>query len=312
MNQPGFEHSREIPLTMVRAQLDLGMTAEAEARLRDMDTTLRRDWRHQWLSGVCALLTGDFVAAQRYFNTVLNILPGEPAPKLALAATDELLLQEQGVNTIGLLDAGIRRSAMALTYQQGLNLDEVAVVPGWTHLTQDPVALRFHALRLYGLVWSTNPTTVSSAFGMARQLQAEGMVDPAVATLDKVPANSRHHEIARMTTVLMFITDRADLSESRIRRAGRRLDLLPTTEPRIPQLRIAVLSAALDWLRDSEEAGSPVHIGPGQLFDVDFTERGLRAGLERGLRELARQSPFARHRFRLVDMANRIRPRTWF
>ena len=216
------------------------------------------------------------------------------------------------MNTIGLLDAGIRRSAMALTYQQGLNLDEVAVVPGWTHLTQDPVALRFHALRLYGLVWSTNPTTVSSAFGMARQLQAEGMVDPAVATLDKVPANSRHHEIARMTTVLMFITDREDLSESRIRRAGRRLDLLPTTEPRIPQLRIAVLSAALDWLRDRDEAGDPVHIGPGQLFDVDFTERGLRAGLERGLRELARQSPFARHRFRLVDMANRIRPRTWF
>lgn len=312
MDQPGFENSREIPLTLVRAQLDLGMTAEAETILRDMDATARRDWRHQWLSGVCALLNGDFVSAQRYFNTVLNILPGEPAPKLALAATDELLLQAQGVNTVGLLDADIRRSAMALTYQQGLNLDEETSVPSWSHLTLDPVALRFHALRLYGLVWSTNPTTVSSAFGMARQLQAEGMVDAAVATLDRVPANSRHHEIARLTTVLMFITDRKALNESRIRRAGRRLELLPTTEPRIPQLRIAVLSAALDWLRDRESSGRPVTVGPGQLFDVDFTERGLRTGLERGLRELARQSPFARHRFRLVDMANRIRPRTWF
>lgn len=312
MNQPGFESSWEIPLTMVRAQLDLGMTSEAEEVLRNMDATARRDWRHQWLSGVCGLLTGDFVGAQEYFNTVLNILPGEPAPKLALAATDELLLQAQGVNAIGLLDAEIRRSAMALTYSQGVNIDDEAAVPGWSHLTQDPVALRFHALRLYGLVWSTNPTTVSSAFGMARQLQAEGMIDAAVATLDKVPANSRHHEIARLTTVLMFITDRKTLTESRIRRAARRLDLLPTTEPRIPQLRIAVLSAALDWLRDREEAGEPVSVGRGQLFDVDFTERGLRGGLERGLRELAHLSPFARHRFRLVDMANRIRPRTWF
>lgn len=312
MKQPGFETSREIPLTTVRAQLDLGMTAEAEELLRSMDEDVQRDWRHQWLSGVCGLLTGDLVAAQRYFNTVLNILPGEPAPKLALAATDELLLQEQGMNTVGLLNADIRRAAMALTYSQGTTFDEETAAPSWSHLTQNPVALRFHALRLYGLVWSTNSTTVSSAFGMARQLQAEGMIDAAVATLDKVPAHSRHHEIARLTTVLMFIADRKTLTESRIRRAARRLELLPTTEPRIPQLRIAVLSAALDWIRDRAEAGKPVKVGPSQLFDVDFIERGLRSGLERGLRDLARQAPFSRHRFRLVDMANRIRPRTWF
>ncbi|MDN6439111.1 MAG: hypothetical protein L0K27_06540, partial [Corynebacterium nuruki] len=52
--------------------------------------------------------------------------------------------------------------------------------------------------------------------------------------------------------------------------------------------------------------------GPGGCAPVDFTERGLRTGLERGLRELAHQAPFARHRHRLVDMANHIRPRTWF
>ena len=45
---------------------------------------------------------------------------------------------------------------------------------------------------------------------------------------------------------------------------------------------------------------------------MQFTERGLRAGLEASLRQLARQAPFARHRYDLVDMANRIRPRTWF
>jgi serine/threonine-protein kinase PknG len=290
------------------------MTTEAEEMLRTMAEDMGRDWRHQWLSGICALLTGDFVGAQGNFNTVLNILPGEPAPKLALAATDELLLQSQGVNTVGLLDADVRRSALALTYSQGVPLDDSVTVPGWTHLSQDPVALRFHAIRLYGLVWATNPTTVSSAFGMSRQLQAEGLVDAAVAVLDKVPANSRHHETARLTTVLMLISDAGNLSESRIRRAARRLDLLPTTEPRIPQMRIAVLSAALDWLRSHPGAGDGAEAGSaaGLLFDVDFTERGLRTGLERGLRELAHQAPFARHRHRLVDMANHIRPRTWF
>ncbi|HCT13919.1 serine/threonine protein kinase [Corynebacterium nuruki] len=312
--QPDMAASREIPLTVVRAQLDLGMTTEAEEMLRTMAEDMGRDWRHQWLSGICALLTGDFVGAQANFNTVLNILPGEPAPKLALAATDELLLQSQGVNTVGLLDADVRRSALALTYSQGVPLDDSVTVPGWTHLSQDPVALRFHAIRLYGLVWATNPTTVSSAFGMSRQLQAEGLVDAAVAVLDKVPANSRHHETARLTTVLMLISDAGNLSESRIRRAARRLDLLPTTEPRIPQMRIAVLSAALDWLRSHPDAGDDAEAGSaaGLLFDVDFTERGLRTGLERGLRELAHQAPFARHRHRLVDMANHIRPRTWF
>ena len=48
------------------------------------------------------------------------------------------------------------------------------------------------------------------------------------------------------------------------------------------------------------------------LFDMQFTERGLRTGLEASLRQLARQAPFARHRYDLVDMANQIRPRTWF
>ncbi|WP_305764385.1 tetratricopeptide repeat protein, partial [Corynebacterium sp. HMSC058E07] len=68
-------------------------------------------------------------------------------------------------------------------------------------------------------------------------------------------------------------------------------------------------------------SGSSGSSGPGKarrraasapLFDVQFTERGLRSGLEASLRQLARQAPFARHRYHLVDMANRIRPRTWF
>jgi serine/threonine-protein kinase PknG len=313
LNQPDMASSTEIPLTIVRAQLDLGMTTEAVMTLRGMDEHLRRDWRHLWLSGVSNLLTSDYVAAQECFNDVLNTLPGEPAPKLALAATDELLLQHQGVNTTRLLDSGVQKAALALTNNQGKQSPDYSEVPGWTHLTQDPVALRFHSIRLYGLVWTTNASTVSAAFGLARQLHAEGLVDAAIAALDRVPQSSRHHRMARLTTVLMLVTDKDSLNEARLRRAARRLEILPTNEPRIPQVRLAVMTAALDWIRarDSDKDSSETRVASAPLFDTEFSERGLRTGIEQGLREIARQSPFTRHRFRLVDMANKIRPRTW-
>lgn len=380
--QPDLKHSVEIPLTMVRALLDVGRTREAQDLLAELKPRLENDWRFQWHSGVAALLTGKFAEAQKFFNRVLYILPGEPAPKLALAATDELLLQQQGVNSTKLLSEHIARAASSLAYAQRVPVKDYTGIPGWDHITQDPISLRFHAMRLYGLVWATNPSTVSSAFGLARQLHAEGMVDSAVAALDRLPQSSRHNRLARLTSILLLISDANRLTESRIRRAARRLETLPTNEPRLSQVRIAVLSAGLTWLRGvgdapddgagvvgdfnassstygSKTPGSPASpstsssassstsssassrtssrtgaskapdgssgsggpSGPSKarrraasapLFDVQFTERGLRSGLEASLRQLARQAPFARHRYHLVDMANRIRPRTWF
>ncbi|WP_426721651.1 tetratricopeptide repeat protein [Corynebacterium auriscanis] len=311
MRNPDMENSVEIPLTMVRAHLDVGQTVEAKELLESLEPRLGNDWRFHWHSGVVGLLSGDFATAQACFNKVLFILPGEPAPKLALAATDELLLQQQGVNTSKLLDTEATRAASALAYAQRVPVDDYSGVPGWDHVTLDPVALRFHAMRLYGLVWATNPTTVSSAFGLARQLMAEGLIDSAVTALDRVPQNSRHNRLARFTTILILISDASLLTETRIRRAARRLATMPTNEPRLEQVKLAVMSAALNWLRRRGKDGlGPVSTEP--IFDAEFTERGLRLGLERGLRHMARQTQFPLHRFRLVDMANKIRPRTWF
>src|SRR5699024_5107286 len=91
--QPQMSSSVEIPLTMVRARLDMGQAQEAQDKLDEMQDWLGGDWRFRWLSGVAALLRSDFVTAQYHFNEVLHLLPGEPAPKLALAATNELLMQ---------------------------------------------------------------------------------------------------------------------------------------------------------------------------------------------------------------------------
>lgn len=309
MKNPDYEGSVEIPLGVVRALLDLGFIAEARKWLSSLSFHLDGDWRYQWHSGITSLLLDDYPAAQIHFNNVLTILPGEAAPKLALAAVDELLLQQAGMESTALLTSGVAKATAELgSSMADLDVSFLASLENtWSHITSDPMALRFHSLRLYRLVWATNPTTVSSAFGMSRQLMAENHLELAVAALDRVPQNSRHHRMAKLTTILLLIT--TDVSESRIRRAARRLEEIPTNEPRLLQIRVAVLGAALTWLRAHEldHAASP-----NDLFDYPFTQRGLRTGLSETLRQLARSAPFARHRYSLVDMANQVRPTTWF
>jgi serine/threonine-protein kinase PknG len=49
----------------------------------------------------------------------------------------------------------------------------------------------------------------------------------------------------------------------------------------------------------------------GRLFGCEFTERGLRFGLERSYRAQARLAPDRHRRIELVEAANSVRPRTW-
>nr|WP_244429049.1 serine/threonine protein kinase [Corynebacterium halotolerans] len=309
MKTEEYEQSAEIPLGVVRAMLDLGFTGQARTWLGSLESELGHDWRFQWYSGVTALLLDDYVAAQRHFAEVLNILPGEAAPKLALAAVNELILQQLGFHHSALLDEKTARATSVLGGSLADLDNEIFtdMSTTWSHLTQDPPLLRFNAMRLYGLVWVTNLTTVSSAFGLARQLMAEDQIEMAVAALDKVPQASRHHRMAQLTTILQLIS--GTLTESRIRRAARRLEEIPTNEPRFLQIKIAVMSAGLNFLRD---AGVESAASANPLFEHDFTQRGLRTGLSETLRRQARQAPYPRHRYALVDMANQVRPVTWF
>jgi serine/threonine-protein kinase PknG len=47
------------------------------------------------------------------------------------------------------------------------------------------------------------------------------------------------------------------------------------------------------------------------LLGCEFTERGLRFGLERSYRAQARLAPDRHRRIELVEAANSVRPRTW-
>ena len=47
------------------------------------------EWRAVWVAGLSALDAGDFASAQSSFNAVYGQVPGELAPKLALALACE-------------------------------------------------------------------------------------------------------------------------------------------------------------------------------------------------------------------------------
>jgi serine/threonine-protein kinase PknG len=88
--QQARRSSVEVPLRLVRASLEIGSPADARKRLAELESVIPGDWRLSWYSGQCALLEGEFDKAATDFEVVLATLPGELAPKMAIAATAEL------------------------------------------------------------------------------------------------------------------------------------------------------------------------------------------------------------------------------
>ena len=312
MSTPQYEHSVEIPFGVVRTMLDLGLTSQARTWLRSMTDRFGANWRYSWYAGVVETLLGDFAAAKQSFAEVLDLLPGEAAPKLALAAVSELILQDGGYQESELLDDELAPAAAGLAQQlrdvPNTVFEHMAAAgitdETWSMTVTSAEGLRFHATRLYALVWLTNPTTVSSAFGLARMLMCEKEVELAIKALDKVPNSSRHYRMAQLTAILCLVV--GEPSEAQIRLAARRLEQIPSTEPRFLQIKVSVLEAGLTYLRSHSGASA------APLFEYPFTVRGLRRGLALTLRAQARVAPYPKHRYALVDMANKVRPATWF
>jgi serine/threonine-protein kinase PknG len=109
--------SIELPLMEVRALLDLGDVAKATRKLDDLAERMGWRWRLVWFRAVSELLTGQYEAATKHFTEVLDTLPGELAPKLALAATAELAGHSSGLkfyDTVWSTDNGIVSAGFGL------------------------------------------------------------------------------------------------------------------------------------------------------------------------------------------------------
>ncbi|MFE5693199.1 tetratricopeptide repeat protein, partial [Streptomyces erythrochromogenes] len=170
-----------------------------------------------------------------------------------------------------------------------------------------------NAAEYYRLVWITDPGFVSAAFGLARVQLAAGDRDGAVRTLESVPEASIHYTAARVAAVRARLRDRspdepllADLSAAADQvEALRRFGLDPERQE---LLATEVLGSALDWVLSGSRGADP---GRTSLLGSQLDERGLRFGLERSYRVLARLARRGEERIELVERANRFRPRTW-
>ncbi|MFI6205128.1 tetratricopeptide repeat protein [Streptomyces sp. NPDC051041] len=263
--------SAETRLRQIRALLESG---DPPAALRILETVEARqpdDWRVVWYRGVAALVTGDHEGAALAFDAVYDAFPGEIAPKLALGLCAEVL---------GQLD---------------------------------------NAAEYYRLVWSTDPSHVSAAFGLARVQLAAGDRHGAVRTLESVPESSVHCTAARVAAVRARLRQRAaaaadPLFLDDLTAAARQVEALEAygLDPaRREQLSAEVLGCALDWVLSGGRGFVPHASGGRTLLGSGLDERGLRFGLERSYRTLARLARGGEERIDLVERANRYRPRTW-
>ncbi|MEZ7003565.1 tetratricopeptide repeat protein [Streptomyces sp. AD55] len=263
--------STETLLRRVRARLEGGDAPGALEILREVEAGLPDDWRVVWHRGLAAQVTGDHEGAALAFDAVYDAFPGEIAPKLALALCAEVL---------GQLD---------------------------------------NAAEYYRLVWVTDPSHVSAAFGLARVLLADGDRAGAVNTLESVPESSIHYTAARVAAVRARLRRRAaaagDLAfPDDLAAAARQveaLDVYGLDPARRERLSAEVLGRALDWVLSGGRGSVAPAPGGGTLLGSGLDERGLRFGLERSYRALARLAHGGEERNDLVERANRYRPRTW-
>jgi serine/threonine-protein kinase PknG len=174
-----------------------------------------------------------------------------------------------------------------------------------------------NAAEYYRLVWSTDPSWVSAAFGLARVQLAGGDRPGAVRTLESVPESSIHYTAARVAAVRARLRHRTAVASDTpllddLTAAAGQVEALQAygLDPaRREQLSVEVLGCALDWILSGGRATDPS--SRRVLLGNDLDERGLRFGLERSYRTLARLAPGGEERIDLVERANRYRPRTW-
>ncbi|GAA2390997.1 serine/threonine-protein kinase [Gordonia cholesterolivorans] len=279
----GPQHpSMELDLAEARAHLELGNLDTALQLLREVAVHHGDSWRLHWYLGICSLLNAEPELAFDRFHEVLEAMPGEVAPKLAVAGTAELI-------------------GYWLSAEEYTSNDQMAQVERWYEIARQ----NYHDL------WLTDHSIVSAAFGLARMILAEGRYDAAIEPLDEVPTTSRHYGTAQISAIITLVHGRppSEVTRSELFEAAERFEEISWDDPRRGRLQLIILGTALGWIDAHVDEDYPAD----DFLGFPFNEHGLRAGTERSLRELAKATRDNRaHRFLLVDLANLIRPATLF
>jgi serine/threonine-protein kinase PknG len=159
----------------------------------------------------------------------------------------------------------------------------------------------------YEIVARTDPSITSACLGLARSRAATGERAAALAAYAVVPDSSSGYLDAQ-TARIRLLVEATDASPrlGDVRAAATLLEELPIDEHTREQLSASLLEAALELTLAGRAAGAG-----RAILGRRMTERDLRFGLEATYRALARRAGTRAERVRLVDAANRMRPRTW-
>jgi len=236
-------NAKQVPWTIegaiLNSRLLVNLGQDPEPALMGVSQIDPWDWRITWVRALSALRSGEPAKAAEGFSQVWTQLPGEIAPKLAVAVAAE---------AAGQVD---------------------------------------RAAGLYDSIVATDPTYVSAAFGLARCRRAVGDRKGAVQAYERVPISSAGYfdaQLAQARTLTVAI-EGAD-------------------RPQVTDLTAAAQTVERLQLDSVERT----RISASTLFAEPLTEPGLRSGLARMYRELARVAPTPAERDHLVDLANETRP----
>jgi serine/threonine-protein kinase PknG len=271
--------SPESSLSLARFAIDDG---DFEAASRELGSEEARSsgWRAAWWHGALYLAQERAAEARPYFAAVARDLPGELAPKLALAACFEHMALGRDH-----WPASLSRPL------RGVTADEMR-----------------EAVRYYSLVATTDPTFSGACFGLARAYALLGDREKAVAALERVPQSSSAHRSAQVAlcTILCARLQQEEPGLQDLIASSKTLDGLDVDNSvRLPLLRDLHESALCMLLDETATADEREFLGGAEL-----TEFGQRSALERTYRSLARLAPTEAQRCALVDQANASRPRT--
>lgn len=254
-----FPTSTEALLRLANSLIGVNY-AHAENCLAEVEAKDPWDWRLLWYRGRSLMAQGKFKEAQAAFDQVYFDLPGELAPKLALA----------------------------LSAEQAKNY---------------PLAIK-----MYDLVSRTDPSYVSAAFGLARCLSARGDRKEAVAALERVPQSSSLFTRSRVEVARTLVNrDRSAPGAQELRAASVAIEALTLDGVERHRLTQQVLETALHLVTTKAIPPTSTIAILGQPLE----EPKIRKGLEKALRNLAHLAT-GDEKIRLVDEANRVRPRSLF
>jgi len=168
-------------------------------------------------------------------------------------------------------------------------------------LAQDPAA----AAEWYEIVSRTDPSYTTAAFGLARCRSACGERAAALDAYARVPEASIAYDEAQTARIACLLSGHPTLADLHAAAAG--IDALALDGEQHARLTLSLLRAALTLVAADPRAEDPaVTLGGRPLVESE-----LRLGLERTYRALAAVAASGGERIRLVDEANRVRPRTW-